>query len=101
MSTIITGGFGAESPDNIIDENRAKEILLVDRKLLRVSKEKEDNMDIRLYKILRIQLIVDAKKAQLIDSREGLLEQGGCRSIRILTKAMRDYIKDYKVYIPI
>ncbi len=91
-----------ESPDNIIDENRAKEILLEDRKLsLEYQREKEDNMDIRLvYDFKDKQLIVDAKKAQLIDSREGLLETRGMQEYKDIDKSYaRDYIKGLQKYI--
>lgn len=66
------------SPDNIIGEDKAKEVLLEGRDLnleYQRKRDGEEEKDIRLvYNFKDKHLIVDAKKAELVDNRWGLIE---------------------------
>lgn len=70
-----------ESPNNIIQKDEAKEILLKDKELAleyqRENKEEEEK-DVRLvYDFKDKYLTVDAKKAEIIDNRKELMEKLG------------------------
>ncbi|MDR7857213.1 S-layer homology domain-containing protein [Tissierella sp.] len=64
-----------ESPQNIIDKNEAKEILLKDRELdLQYQIENKEKENVKLvYDFEDKYLVVDAKKGEVIDNRKELL----------------------------
>ncbi|WFA09038.1 S-layer homology domain-containing protein [Tissierella sp. Yu-01] len=70
-----------ESPDNLIQEDEAKEIILKDRELelgYQTLKEEKDKKDVKLvYDFKDKHIVVDAKTGEVIDIRKELMEKQG------------------------
>jgi hypothetical protein len=93
-----------ESPDNIIEKDKAKEILLEDRELAleyqKENNEKEKN-DIKLvYDFKDKYLTVDAKKAEVVDNRKELMEKAAIKEYKDIENSFaKNQIQKLQEYI--
>jgi hypothetical protein len=75
-----------ESPDNLIQEDEAKESLLKDRELdleYQTLKEEKEKKDVKLvYNFKDKYLLVDAKTGEVIDIRKELMEKEGMKEYK-------------------
>lgn len=93
-----------ESPDNIIQKDKAKEILLEDRELVleyqKVNNEKEIKNVNLVYDFKDKHLTVDAKKAEIIDDINELMEKAKVKEYKDIKNSFaKNQIQKLQDYI--
>lgn len=93
-----------ETPENIIEKDKAKEILLEDKDLkleYQTEKNEKDNKNVKIvYDFKDKHLVVDAIKAEVIDNRKELMERTGLREYKDIENSFaKEQIQKLQKYI--
>lgn len=93
-----------ETPENIIEINKAKEILFEDRELnleYQTEKKEKEKKNVKLvYDFKDKHLVVDAKKAEIIDNRKELMAKTGIKEYKDIENSFaKNQIQKLQKYI--